>query len=823
MLWLAPLVLLAPVILTGRAIFWGTPLLQFIPWWTAAAQMLGSGHLPLWNPLVGMGAPLLANYQSALLYPPTWTTLLAYAVAGVGGAAWWASVLLALHLAWAAWGMARLVARLGLSSLAQIVAGLAYGLSGYLVARAGFLSINAAAAWIPWVLLFAMPGSARLLISPASPTASSPPRPNAGLSLPLTACLAMLLLAGHAQTAWYAILLTGVWSAYWALRLKPLPGWRSAARSLSTAWLALAAAGLLAAGVSAAQLLPTAELLSLSQRAGAVDYKFAMTYSFWPWRLVTLFAPTFFGSPVQGDYWGYGNFWEDALYIGLLPLLLALGTLRRLMRRQPVPGDVPAGLVAFLWAIFGVALLFGLGDNTPVFPWLYRHVPTFAMFQAPTRWLIWGEIALALLAALGVHAWRRPTGRALYWTRLAVMGGVAVMLGAGLAWSSLGDVSPSFLRATALMGLWGVGTGLLSLAAPPDERAAPAPPPTQKVRIAALEGLETRLRDVTARWAQRLSSGNAGYPLHRWHTAVVAWVALDLLVAGWGLNPAAPLSLYTRPAANASALADLSQGSRLFMPPGDEYFFKYVRFLRFDTFDPGQDWADLRLAQLADANLLDGFALLNNFDPMLPGRYTAWLDALEQQPRPVQADWLRRADVGVQLEVYRTAPKGLRLRPIANPARWWWADCAQSALDAAAARQALLSRPLHGPLILEGPALPPCSSVASSPAPLIQPLDSGYDLRNPSYAAAVVETTRPGWLVLADVWYPGWQARIDGVPVPMLHADLAFRAVHVEAGRHTVEYLYWPVPFYLGAGLSLASLALAGVLWRRRSRTHDEN
>ena len=99
-------------------------------------------------------------------------------------------------------------------------------------------------------------------------------------------------------------------------------------------------------------------------------------------------------------------------------------------------GGPPPALTALLWGVFAVALLLGLGDHTPVFPWLYRRIPTFALFQAPTRWLIWGQIALALLAGIGVHAWRRPVGRGLYWTRLGVMGGVAVMLGAGLAWAA---------------------------------------------------------------------------------------------------------------------------------------------------------------------------------------------------------------------------------------------------------------------------------------------------------------------------------------------------------------------------------------------------
>ena len=48
-----------------------------------------------------------------------------------------------------------------------------------------------------------------------------------------------------------------------------------------------------------------------------------MTHSFWPLRLLTLLSPDFFGNPAQNNFWGYDNYWENAAYIGLIPLLLA--------------------------------------------------------------------------------------------------------------------------------------------------------------------------------------------------------------------------------------------------------------------------------------------------------------------------------------------------------------------------------------------------------------------------------------------------------------------------------------------------------------------
>ncbi len=200
-LWLGPLILLAPVWLAGKAMFWGTPSLQFVPWWYWAWQTLRSGHLPLWNPQVGMGAPLLANYQVGLFYPPNWFYFLLAAFGGLPAIAWGQAIMVALHLGWAGIGMAQLARRLGLGRTAQTVSGLAFGLSTYLVARAAFLSVTSAVAWLPWVLLYsreiARPGLNR----------------RAGLLLVI--CAAFQLLAGHAQTTWYTLLLAGIWTAAW--------------------------------------------------------------------------------------------------------------------------------------------------------------------------------------------------------------------------------------------------------------------------------------------------------------------------------------------------------------------------------------------------------------------------------------------------------------------------------------------------------------------------------------------------------------------------------------------------------------------------------
>ena len=72
-----------------------------------------------------------------------------------------------------------------------------------------------------------------------------------------------------------------------------------------------------------------------------------------------------------------------------------------------------------------ISFLLALGKNTPIYPWLFNHVPGFDMFQAPSRFSLWAEFGLVMLAAIGVDQWSRPEGRGLYWTRLGTAGAFA--------------------------------------------------------------------------------------------------------------------------------------------------------------------------------------------------------------------------------------------------------------------------------------------------------------------------------------------------------------------------------------------------------------
>jgi uncharacterized membrane protein YfhO len=77
---------------------------------------------------------------------------------------------------------------------------------------------------------------------------------------------------------------------------------------------------------------------------------------------------------------------------------------------------------------------------------------------------------------------------------------------------------------------------------------------------------------------------------------------------------------------------------------------------------------------------------------------------------------------------------------------------------------------------------------------------------------ARVTLPQDGYLLQREAWYPGWQARVDGVDTPVVHADVLFRAVPLRAGTHDVEVYFESASFQHGAWVSLAGLGLVALL-----------
>jgi len=92
------------------------------------------------------------------------------------------------------------------------------------------------------------------------------------------------------------------------------------------------------------------------------------------------------------------------------------------------------------------------------------------------------------------------------------------------------------------------------------------------------------------------------------------------------------------------------------------------------------------------------------------------------------------------------------------------------------------------------------------------------------YVEIDASVTGRSLVVLADTFHPSWRAWVDGVPAPIVRANVMFRGVVIEAGEHKIEFRFEPdyhrtLVTIAGLSLVLQLIAAAAVVFRRRART----
>ncbi len=113
---------------------------------------------------------------------------------------------------------------------------------------------------------------------------------------------------------------------------------------------------------------------------------------------------------------------------------------------------------------------------------------------------------------------------------------------------------------------------------------------------------------------------------------------------------------------------------------------------------------------------------------------------------------------------------------------------------------------------MDGQAMPP-QLVGDSAESTVTITD--YNL---NHVALQTDMAAPGFVVLSDAWYPGWQARLDGERIPLYRANSIVRAVFVPAGNHEIEMVFRPNDFFVAAAISAVTLIIAviGLAWPER-------
>lgn len=337
---------------------------QFVSWTSYAAERWSDGELPLWNPYMHAGAPFLADPQTAVLYPPRQLTLTVLAAGGdFSGARVFAALQYEMTLHVLAGILFMYVCLRHLTTeyerlpsvLASMMGASVFGFGGYFSAYPQLqLPILETAIWFPLVMLG---------IHEATRHASIRWRWLMGAGV----ALALAVLAGHPQTF---VLMGYTAVAYLAYRLRGM-AWR---RIL----VAIIVLGIITAGLSAAQLLPSLEFQQSTYRQGfSVDDKSGG----FPFQdIVQLVFPRMLGD------------WSP-LYMGLATLL-AIGV--AIGRRVTD--------VIFWTGLAVVGLVLSFGSKFALYQILYVLLPGFSLFRGQERSVVLVVMAASVLAAQGIAA-----------------------------------------------------------------------------------------------------------------------------------------------------------------------------------------------------------------------------------------------------------------------------------------------------------------------------------------------------------------------------------------------------------------------------------
>ncbi|MEX1042767.1 MAG: hypothetical protein WDZ51_19195 [Pirellulaceae bacterium] len=853
-------VLVPVVVLFGPGLFQGQGFVFrdaahfYYPLFQEVQRQWTLGEVPLWNPLDGIGMPLAADATASVFYPGKLLLCLPldygllfvlYVVAHFGLAY---AATLATARAW------------GLSWAASCLAAVSYTFGGAVLGYHSNIVFLVGAAWLPLALLMAD----RVIV-----------RPTLRNVIGLAVCLAMMVLGGDAQLAYHVPLI----ALPRLLMMRPretsaenaqVPrNWRCLFPALG-----FAAAILLAIGLSAIQVLPTAawsqrssrhvreaprniyeaasdwstatEPVSLNILAGnpatGTHERQSYDFSIGIWRWPEIWWPNFSGRMYPENHrWasaipGEGRVWFASLYLGSLPFLLAcLAWSPRSVdpRVRWLSWLVPLGMLAALgwygigWIIHEIgyatgwfdAEQWGVGQPLGGLYWLLNMVaPGYVTFRYPAKWWIVASLAVALLAGYG---WDRQVARGfqafkfalLVFAILSGIVGLVVLLGSSSLAQRLPETPPDglFGPLDAKRGLQIAGWGIL-----------------QTTLVLGLAGA------AIVAWRhcpERLA----------W--AIVALVTVDLLVANHHLVQYAPRSTWTAP----SLATQLPRGEEEAEPPS-------VYRRRYETYYPS-DFARTsspnrqREAAALDRwglfpryHLLDQVRILHPVMGIAPADYDQLLHvASDTQTLPQLLELLgaqyvvQPAEKPIprdfrQLAIWKKGDREVALWQTAEsrPPAWFVENAVQiqppgtrtRADLAAITRQVWFaenSRPRGWAdvVVLE--------AVSEEPLPEPHPGENGNSMAEvhlhrptPSRMEITVDSPRPGYLVIREYFDSGWRATVrslddDSVSVTKpQRANRVMQAIPLAAGKYQVSLAYRPSELYWGTAIS--GLAWLGIL-----------
>jgi hypothetical protein len=410
---------------------------------------------------------------------------------------------------------------------------------------------------------------------------------------------------------------------------------------------------------------------------------------------------------------------------------------------------------AIVLAVF-LGLILALGTNTPIYKLMFTIVPGYSTLRVPARWWIFSLFGLALLAAWGMDKWRA------------------------------GSPAPKFKLSNPLLILGVVYVSTIFIWAVLDGAFPFAVMPHAVIMLLLLLLISRNANRVTL-------------------FLVLVLVAADLLWTASELIRPFPESeiAATNPVVTLLQTA-AKNGERSFAPYGGLEVSQLAKY-------------DLRAADGYDSFVLDAYAKLGQYaSGCEDSRYAVSVPSTASNPDAVKAcpEFTPRLPLLALLNVrYVILPHPAQLPgadPVLSDNGLWVYRLPPGDGSAFGVTQEIVAAPAQC-LAALGRADPsrqvvleeqfPLASAGTPPAVLSEQEETNQ-------ATFVVDAANSGMLVRSESWAPGWKAFVDGKPARVLRADCALQAVWLDAGVHTVVFIYEPESYLAGRWISLGGVIL---------------
>lgn len=810
-----PFVLFAAETLALRVFYFHDIQYYFIPYHQLVARYLREGVLPLWNPYAFSGIPLLGDGQTAIFYPPSWLFLVLPAQLAMN----WAIL---SQFSVAGVGMFLFTREVGTGRAAALLAALAFMFNGFLTSRMVHLSIMSGAALIPLVFWAAerlrkQRTSGRLAVA--------------------ALVVAMQAFAGHPQVPVYTATALVVYLLVQAFASAPRG--RGLSR-MASALVGLGAIYVAGYSLAAIQLLPWVDFARLSPRAASASFGLVAGQSLVGVDWLLLIMPYIFGG-VRSGFFSPGQpylpqaifIWERAAYVGILPLVLAMVGLLGIGRVCDETARTRRATLLALGAVLVVGVAIAGGRDTAIAQVVYA-TPVLGKLRAYSRAITLLCFAVPALAALGLQELidasrpgRLPTALA---RRLLVVATVPV-----LVFGFVLEILPGMLRAAGNLQRTVLAEKLVLTG------------PVVYVPVLLVCGSLVLLLWWSWRGVRR------GTLL-----AALGLVAVDMLVFAYAFNPTTVPSELTEIPPSVEFLRR------------DQSFFRVASFIAEEKIPPSVARAQLAMSW----GMAFGIPHINGFNSLQPRRYTDLLfgpnvedvsygflasNALLQDDSHILSMLntryvLVQPDVKAQpgpgfIRVYQDADVTILRNQRAYPHAYFAAELysetdPEKALSIVkhptfdARNEAVIEAPLDRALLeqlMQAPEIEPDyeaqrqSDVGRDPDvnTLPSPSVSGratVEQVSPTHLRIATDVRRDRYLVIGEMFMPGWTATIDGQPAPMYRTNYVLRGMIVPAGQHTINMVYRPLSAWLGVIMSLLAVLTLGLAivaerrgWRKRA------